>query len=62
MQPLKWDDALAAAALHHAERMARESELSHQYPGEPPLSERAAHAGARFSEVAENIAVGPAAE
>ncbi|HTQ63110.1 MAG TPA: CAP domain-containing protein [Candidatus Solibacter sp.] len=61
LQPLKWDDALAAAALRHAERMVREPDLSHQYPGEPPLSERAAQAGARFSSVAENIALGPAA-
>ncbi|MGB8475269.1 MAG: CAP domain-containing protein [Candidatus Acidiferrum sp.] len=59
MQPLKWDDALAAAAFQHARRMVREAALSHQYSGEPPLAERAAHAGARFSVVEENIAVGP---
>jgi uncharacterized protein YkwD len=59
LQPLKWDGALAAAAFRHAEVMAREHLLSHQYPGEAPLAERAAQAGARFASIAENIALGP---
>ena len=61
LQALRWDDALAAAARRHAERMEREPELSHQYPGEPPLAQRAAQAGARFAVIAENVAVGPTA-
>jgi hypothetical protein len=56
---LRWDAALAAAAQAHADRMTRESALSHQYPGEPELMARAASAGARFQAIAENIAMGP---
>lgn len=55
---LKWDAALADAALYHCRRMAREGELSHRYGGEPDLTERAGHAGAHFSLIEENIALG----
>jgi uncharacterized protein YkwD len=58
LRPLEWDPALAAAALNHCVRMAAEGPLSHQYDGEPDLSERAGHAGAHFSLVEENIAEG----
>jgi uncharacterized protein YkwD len=58
LRPLEWDPALAAAALNHCVRMAAEADLSHQYAGEPDLSERAGHAGAHFSLVEENIAEG----
>jgi hypothetical protein len=56
---LRWNEALARAAQAHAQRMADESSLSHQYPGEPELMTRAASAGAHFSAIAENIATGP---
>jgi hypothetical protein len=59
LQPLEWDDALAAAARQHAQLMAHENLLSHQLPGEAPLDQRLAQAGAKFAMVAENIAVGP---
>jgi hypothetical protein len=59
LQPLKWDDALAAAARKHAQLMAHENFLLHQLPGEEPLDQRLAQAGAKFAMVAENIAVGP---
>ena len=59
LSPLEWDAALAAAALNHCARMAAEGPLSHQYAGEPDLSERAGHAGAHFSLIEENIAEGP---
>ena len=62
LAPLKWSAALAAAALQHAARMAEQSTLSHQLPGEAGLAERASQAGARFSAIAENIAEGPSAE
>lgn len=58
LQPLAWDSALAAAARQHALLMAQEHLLSHQYPNESPLAERAARAGAKFSMIAENVAVG----
>jgi len=53
---LKWDPALAAAAHQHCLRMAAEGPIAHQYPGEPQLTERAAHAGAHFSLIEENVA------
>ncbi len=56
---LHWDAALAQAAQAHADRMARERALSHQYPREAELTERAASAGAHFRAIAENIATGP---
>jgi uncharacterized protein YkwD len=59
LSPLKWNSALAEAARRHALRMAKQHNLSHQLPGEPSLAQRAGQAGARFSEIGENIAVGP---
>lgn len=58
LQPLQWNASLAQAAQAHAERMAQEDDLSHQYPGEPDVAQRAAQAGAHFQAVAENIASG----
>jgi hypothetical protein len=55
-EPLKWDAALAAAARQHCLRMVAEGQISHQYPGEPKVSERAAEAGAHFSLIEENVA------
>lgn len=59
LQPLHWDVTLALAAREHARLMAVENVLSHRLPGEPPLEQRGAQAGARFSMIAENVAVGP---
>jgi len=61
LQPLKWDNKLATAARQHAALMADQADLSHQFPGEPPLAQRAADAGARFSQAGENVAMGPQA-
>jgi len=58
LHPLQWDSALAAAAHQHALRMAQVNQLSHQFPGEPPMQDRARQAGARFSMIAENVAQG----
>jgi hypothetical protein len=62
LQPLHWNDPLAAAARQHAQVMVSQNLLLHQCLNEPPLDERAAHAGAKFSMIAENIAVGPNTE
>lgn len=62
LPPLKWSEALAEAAHQHAVRMAQQNALSHQFPGEPALADRASRAGARFSSLAENVALGPSAE
>jgi len=59
---LEWDPALAQAALEHCLLMARQGPISHQYPGEPDLSERTAQAGAHFSVIEENVAIGPSAD
>ncbi len=56
---LQWDESLAAAARKHANRMAFYNVLEHQLSGEPDLRVRLTEAGARFSVIAENIAVAP---
>jgi uncharacterized protein YkwD len=56
---LHWDDHLAQAALLHTQKMAHRGELSHQFPGEAPLTQRAGAAGAHFDFVAENVAYAP---
>jgi hypothetical protein len=59
---LHWDESLAAAARKHAHRMAFYNILEHQLSGEPDLTARLTEAGARFSMIAENIAVAPNSE
>jgi uncharacterized protein YkwD len=59
---LRWDDALANAAHQHALLMAQRNTLSHQFPGESALQDRARLTGARFTEIAENVAEGPSAD
>lgn len=56
--PLVWDPALAAAARMHCERMVAEGPIAHRYGGEADLSERASIAGAHFSLIEENVALG----
>jgi uncharacterized protein YkwD len=55
---LHWDDALFKAARKHALLMVDLNILEHQLPGEPGLEERITNAGARFSYLAENVAIG----
>jgi hypothetical protein len=57
--PLKWDAALATAARQHCVRMVAEGQISHRYGGEPSVTERAGQAGAHFSLLEENVAIGP---
>jgi uncharacterized protein YkwD len=59
---LQWDPALAAAAMKHCQRMAAEGPIAHRYGGEADLSDRAAQAGAHFSVIEENVAIGPSAD
>ncbi|HEX3373227.1 MAG TPA: CAP domain-containing protein [Edaphobacter sp.] len=57
LPPLRWDNALAAAARNHLRWVLRNpSNLQHQYPGEPDLVARGGNAGARFGTISENIA------
>jgi hypothetical protein len=53
----QWDKVLAAAARKHANRMAFYNVVEHRLSGEPTLEARLTKAGARFSRIAENIAV-----
>jgi Cysteine-rich secretory protein family len=61
LSALKWNAQLAQAARRHASLLAERNTLSHQLPGEPDPAARAAHEGARFSALAENVALGPSA-
>ncbi len=58
-KPLEWDVALGEAARRHCLRMVAEGPIAHRYGGEPDLSARAAQAGAHFSLIEENVAIGP---
>ncbi len=53
---LKVDDRLTQAARAHSRLMAQAKQLSHQFPGELPLSKRLAAANLRFNSDAENVA------
>jgi hypothetical protein len=59
LPPLRRDPALVQAATIHALIMLAHNNISHQYPGELELSERASAVGARFSVISENVAEGP---
>ncbi len=55
---MQWDPSLAEAARKHCERMSTADALSHHYPAEPDLAQRAGEAGAHFSRIKENLASG----
>ena len=55
---LRWDDALFKAARQHALLMLKLKAMEHQFPDEPTVEERLAAAGAHFSYIAENVAIG----
>lgn len=61
LPPLRWDVSLYKAAGNHAREMAQRESISHQYAGEAELTERGRMAGARFSTIAENVAMAPSA-
>jgi hypothetical protein len=58
LQPVQWDPVLYRAATYHADAMAEHNTISHQFSGEPELSARGAAAGAHFSVISENVAMG----
>jgi hypothetical protein len=53
---LQWDDHAAIAARAHAQLLAENGKLSHQFPEESSLPERLGATGARFTISAENVA------
>jgi uncharacterized protein YkwD len=58
---LKWNTGLAAAARQHAQKMAQEGKLAHEFPGEAGMGMRIRMAGVNFVSVAENVAQAPSA-
>lgn len=56
---LKWDDRLSSVAVPHARLMARKQQLSHQFPGEPPVRQRILAGGVHSDASGENVAFGP---
>jgi len=59
LRMLHGDPVLSQAARYHALQMANHGNISHQFPGEPDLTERGSHAGVRFSLITENVAEAP---
>jgi uncharacterized protein YkwD len=58
LPPLKMDDGLVRAARVHAAKMASQHQLSHQFSGEPSLTERiSASATLHLSRAGENVAM-----
>jgi len=56
--PLRIDSHLTEAAHDHAMLMAKKRALSHQFPGEPPLSDRLLASGKiRLDKMGENVAL-----
>jgi hypothetical protein len=53
---LEWNDRVADAARNHSHLLAENSQLAHQFPGEPLLPERLGATGVRFTVSAENVA------
>jgi len=56
LKPVRIDAHLVLAARDHAHAMAAQGTISHQFPGERDLAQRAGDAGARFSLISENVA------
>jgi hypothetical protein len=59
LPPLHRSASLARAAAQHARVMAAHQAISHQFPGEPELTNRGASAGVQFSAIAENVGEAP---
>jgi uncharacterized protein YkwD len=59
LPPLRWNEALAAAARRHAAIMAERGTAQHAFDGELSLSARVKQAGAHFTWLSENVCEGP---
>jgi uncharacterized protein YkwD len=55
-EPLQWSDRLAAAALYHAEDMARKNYFSHTSHNGTTLADRVRRSGYAYLSIGENIA------
>ena len=59
LSPLQRNPELARAAREHAYSMATHGTISHQFAGEPDLTQRGAQAGVPFSLISENVGEAP---
>ena len=59
LSTLHRDPLLARAATQHARAMAEHRGISHQFAGEPELTDRGASAGVAFSLIEENVGEAP---
>jgi uncharacterized protein YkwD len=58
LPPLRLDQGLTRAARAHAAEMASQNQLSHQFPGEPPLIQRiSANSDLHLNREGENVAM-----
>jgi uncharacterized protein YkwD len=58
LSPLKMDEGLVRAARAHAREMAAQRQLSHEFSGEPSLSQRiSANSGLHLERAGENVAL-----
>ncbi len=57
LAPLTVDDRLTRAAREHTKLLAQHGALSHQFSGEPSVTQRVAATGIRFNLDAENVAL-----
>jgi uncharacterized protein YkwD len=63
LAPLKMDEGLIRAARAHALKMAAQGQLSHQFSGEPSLTDRiSANSSLHLDREGENVASAPDAE
>ena len=63
LSPLQMDAGLTEAARQHAAALAAGKQLSHQFPGEPPLTERlAASTELHLERGGENVASAPSVD
>ncbi len=60
--PLTLDDGLTRAARAHSQEMAPHNQLSHQFPGEPGLTQRfASNSDLHLDQAGENVGYAPSA-
>jgi uncharacterized protein YkwD len=63
LPPLKMDEGLVRAARAHATKMASQNQISHQFSGEPALTQRVASSSTlHLNRAGENVAIAESAE
>jgi hypothetical protein len=62
LEKFEWNEHAAEAARRHAQLLAKNEKLSHEFSGEPSLRERLAATAIRFTSAAENVALADTAD